>query len=210
MIDLTFEFRRDSLTLPVNPENIEISEPGNNQKTNVVGLGEIIIPRERGLASFKISSFFPDDSDMEFFKTWRDAKKPGHFTADGLDIDMDVAIEDFLYDRRSGEENRVYYQLSLSEYRPYGARIVVMPTPTTALPSAQLRAVSKPAVSQTYTVKSGDSLWAISARLSNQKGANWRELYELNKGLLGSIVGDRPQRLMPGDVLTVPSSWRTS
>lgn len=206
MIDLTFEFRRDSLTLPINPENIEISEPGDNRKANVVGIGEIIIPGERGLASFQISSFFPDDSDLEFFKTWRDAKKPGHFTADGLNIDMDVVIDNFSYDRRSGEEERVYYELSLSEYRPHGARIVVMPTPTTAQPGADQRNDNKPSTGGTYTVKSGDSLWAISQRLSGS-GANWRELYNLNKSLLGAIVGDRPERLMPGDVLTLPSGW---
>jgi len=204
MIDLTFEFRRDSLTLPINPENIEISEPGDNQKANVVGLGEIVIPRERGLASFQISSFFPDDGDLEFFKTWRDAKRTGHFTADGLGVDMNVVIDDFSFDRRAGEEDRVYYELSLSEYRPYGARIVVMPTPTTAQPGADQRSDNKPPTGGTYTVKSGDSLWAISKRLSGS-GNNWPELYSVNK----AVVGSNPNLIYPGQTLTLPSSWRT-
>jgi len=206
MIDLTFEYRRDSLTLPINPENIEISEPGDSQKANVVGLGEIIIPRERGLASFQISSFFPDDSDLEFFKAWRDAKKAGHFTADGLSIDMDVVIDDFSYDRRAGEEDRVYYELSLSEYRPYGARIVIMPTTTTAQPTSEQRNYNKPPVGQTYTVKSGDSLWAISKRLGGQGGTNWQELYNANK----SVVGANPNLIYPGQTLAIPSTWVTS
>ena len=205
MVDLTFEFRRNAVSIPVNPENIEISEPGDNQKANVVGLGEIIIPRERRLASFRISSFFQDDSYLGFFKEWRDAKIAGRFTASGLDIDMDVVISDFTYERKAGEEERVYYNLALSEYRPYGARVVVMPTPTTAQPVADTRKDNKPAVAQTYTVKSGDNLWAISKRLGGAGGTNWRELYDANR----SVVGDNPNLIFAGQILVIPSGWVT-
>jgi len=55
-----------------------------------------------------------------------------------------------------------------------------------------------PSAPATYTVRSGDSLWKISARLCGD-GARWRELYEANRGALHD-----PNVLRAGQVLEVP------
>jgi len=208
-VDLIFERNRDSITLPVNPEHIKIGIPGNNEKVNIVSLGEIVVPGEPGLSSFDISSFFPPEDRLTyttFFKKWMDSKTPAQFTASGLGVDMQTVIESFDSDRRAGEEGRIYYDLSFTEYRPYGAKIITLTTPTAATPAAKARTDNKPAVGQTYTVKAGDSLWAISKRLSNQGGANWRELYNANK----AVIGGNPDLIYAGQVYTIPASWVTS
>jgi len=63
---------------------------------------------------------------------------------------------------------------------------------------------SVPEASDTYTVKPGDSLWAIAQRFSPRGGAGWTELYELNK----TTIGSDPNLIHPGQLLVIPESWR--
>ena len=57
----------------------------------------------------------------------------------------------------------------------------------------------KPAV--THTVASGDTLWAIAKKHLGE-GKRWPEIYEKNK----SVIGDNPDRIKPGQVLTIPEN----
>ena len=54
---------------------------------------------------------------------------------------------------------------------------------------------------QTYTVKSGDTLWAI-AKKHLGSGNRWPEIYDKNR----SVIGDNPDLIKPGQVLTIPES----
>ncbi|MCY0922476.1 LysM peptidoglycan-binding domain-containing protein [Streptomyces sp. H27-G5] len=77
------------------------------------------------------------------------------------------------------------------------------PTPASAahkaVPSAPMPKPA-PVAKRMYTVKSGDSLSAIARReLGNE--ARWRELYALNRG----VVGSNPDLIHPGMVLTLPN-----
>ncbi|MFH7597115.1 LysM domain-containing protein [Streptomyces racemochromogenes] len=66
-----------------------------------------------------------------------------------------------------------------------------VPVPPKPAPGAQKR---------TYTVKAGDSLAAIARReLGNE--ARWRELYAMNRG----VIGADPDLIHPGQVLTLPT-----
>lgn len=66
-------------------------------------------------------------------------------------------------------------------------------------------AVSSPAgeaastSSGTYTVKKGDSLWAI-AKKHYGSGADWKKIYEANKDTIGS----NPNRIYPGQMFKIP------
>ncbi|MER5727711.1 LysM peptidoglycan-binding domain-containing protein [Streptomyces sp. NPDC002138] len=81
------------------------------------------------------------------------------------------------------------------------------PKPAAAAPHrpapAPAAAAPKPAPAakkRTYTVRPGDSLSAIARReLGNE--ARWRELYAMNKG----VVGSNPDLIRPGMVLTLPN-----
>ncbi len=61
--------------------------------------------------------------------------------------------------------------------------------------------IAKPeAVSaKTYTVKSGDSLWAISERLYGN-GNEWNRIYEANRDTIKD-----PDLIQPGWVLNIPA-----
>ena len=62
---------------------------------------------------------------------------------------------------------------------------------------------AKPAVNveaaKTYTVKSGDSLWAISEQVYGN-GNDWRRIYEANKDRI-----EDPDVIQPGWVLNIPA-----
>ncbi|MFJ6937705.1 LysM peptidoglycan-binding domain-containing protein [Streptomyces sp. NPDC101132] len=69
-------------------------------------------------------------------------------------------------------------------------------TAMTTTPAAQ---PPPAAVKRTYTVKPGDSLAAIArTQLGNE--ARWRELYAMNRG----VIGSSPDMIHPGMVLTLP------
>jgi nucleoid-associated protein YgaU len=67
-------------------------------------------------------------------------------------------------------------------------------------PSAPV-AVDEPAApaEQTYTVESGDSLWAVAQRFYGD-GNQWSRIYEANRDQL-----DNPDVIQPGQVLRIPS-----
>ncbi len=54
-----------------------------------------------------------------------------------------------------------------------------------------------------YTVKRGDSLYKIAQALAAGSGEKWRELYAENN----KIIGDDPDMIQPGQILTLPSNW---
>ena len=53
---------------------------------------------------------------------------------------------------------------------------------------------------QTYTVKSGDTLWAIAEQFYGE-GSRWTVIHEANRGLISN-----PDMIQPGWVLTIPPS----
>lgn len=77
-------------------------------------------------------------------------------------------------------------------------RIPGRAAPSTAAPGA---AAARPENGRTsvYTVQSGDTLYAIAQRRLGH-GNRWRELYEANRG----VIGSDPQRLEAGMKLALP------
>lgn len=83
------------------------------------------------------------------------------------------------------------------------------PPPSTAQPSG---AADAPAAAETATVRPGDSLWSLAAaRLAGRPtdaeiAAAWPRWYEANR----DVVGPDPDLLLPGQVLTVPTTDGTA
>ncbi|MBT2446374.1 LysM peptidoglycan-binding domain-containing protein [Streptomyces sp. ISL-43] len=75
------------------------------------------------------------------------------------------------------------------------------PTPTSAAHKAVPAAPAPaPKMQRSYTVRPGDSLSAIARRELGNEG-RWRELYAMNKG----VIGSNPDMIHPGQKLTLPS-----
>ncbi|MMZ62001.1 LysM domain/BON superfamily protein [compost metagenome] len=116
-----------------------------------------------------------------------------------------MTIRNFEYEERGGEPEDVYYTLDLKEYifitaakkgdktKTSGSAGVSMPKLAAARPS--MREAPK-----AYTVKAGDSLWKIAARVYGN-GDDWRKIYDKNK----KTIGANPNLIKPGQKLVIPS-----
>ena len=244
MIRVRFQYQKDDvMMLPINPENIRVNRSSASQKADVVGQGQIAVPKTPDLAEIQIDSFFwkqqllgTTESDVfsqidvggssrfrtakeyaDWFKTWQRLKRPARWTVESTEFtvgyDLWVICEAFNYDMKAGEEQDVYYELSLKEYRPYGAFLVEINrtdvesgVPISEPPTPE-RINNAPSTSQTYTVKSGDNLTAIVRRISPGGNGDWRDLYNIPENKI--VIGDNPNLIRQGQVLIIPQGWVT-
>ena len=72
---------------------------------------------------------------------------------------------------------------------------------STTAPTPTPPPAPSPKAARTYTVVSGDTLWAI-AKKELGAGTRWPELYDKNR----AVIGDNPDRIKPGQVLAIPET----
>jgi hypothetical protein len=198
---------------------LENSQSASNEKVQIVGLGNIVVKKDRGLRSLSIESFFPSTNNqfytgvspktcVDFInKIWASEKIP-RIVTEGLPINLNMffVIDEFNPDNKAGEEEDIYYTLSITEYIPYGAKIINMQgTTNNGIISSLNRVDTKPLINQVYTVVSGDSLISITKKITGNS-SSWKELYNENT----AVIGNNPTTLTPGVKLTLPESWVVS
>lgn len=209
------------VSIPVLPEKLKVSSPGRNEKTEVLKLGEIVIPKDKGLQFLEWESFFPANrgpyvsgsmvdpgSAVSTLQGARDKSKPVRVLLIGPDFDINssMLIDNFEYWEQGGEPGDIYYSIKLIEYKNYSPAKISLPAASADKPTATAtkqepaRSGSPPAAeSKTYTVKSGDSLWAIAKKMYGN-GADYNKIYEANK----SVIGGNPNLIKPGQVFKIP------
>lgn len=153
--------------LPQNPEKLEISGSLDTKDYEVVGLGQIIVPRKRKLRKFSLSGLLPAlrPSDIplsewhfpiDYILFFRTAMENGavltfvplRYHETGLPYapalyGFDVIITSFSYEERAGETADFYFDLSCTEYRDY-APTVYKTVENTAVYGEETQAVAEP------------------------------------------------------------------
>lgn len=127
------------LKLPANPEEIEFKYDINNKKYNVLGIGDVIRVRTKGLKGFTVKSFFPADenpdvaiytiekmiTNMTLYKLPLNFKiimlQGNRLT---LDINIDVIVDSFIHGEKGGEVGDKEYSLKMTEYREHKAKVI--------------------------------------------------------------------------------------
>lgn len=201
------------IIIPVLPSKLKVTSAGDNDTDTVLGLGEVLILRQKRLRTVSWDSFCPAHSApyapgvitpplelIRAIQTARDALQPVRLLITGTDLDINVrmGIESFDYEERSGELGDLYYFIKLSEWKDYSPRRIVLQEkkPTAKDPS---RAGQPNGMPKTYTVVKGDCLWYIAKRFYG-KGGEWPKIYSANK----AIIGGNPNLIYPGQVFTIP------
>lgn len=139
-IGIFIEYDGRVVQIPVNPETFNVNTGGNNTTTEIITLGEIIIPRTKKLSSISWESFFPYESwypavrtkgkfksaqfYLDFINKIRDECKPCHLTVTGIGFDDDVVIDSFDYYHQAGDHEDTYYSITLKRYQPYTVSII--------------------------------------------------------------------------------------
>ena len=153
-------------TLPVNPEEIEVSHPHVDKTAEVAGLGEILIPQKPGLREITFNSFFPGYDDpyvhdyrnprtlaKAFEKAWKNRTKCRLIIARSIDYDtnMQCLITDWKITDKGGEPDDLYYSVAFREYRSYGVTQMTVVSGSANEPGANLTPADG-ALSQRITV----------------------------------------------------------
>lgn len=201
------------IIIPVLPSKLKVTSAGDNDTDTVLGLGEVLILRQKRLRTVSWDSFCPAHSApyapgvitpplelIRAIQTARDALQPVRLLITGTDLDINVrmGIESFDYEERSGELGDLYYSIKLSEWKDYSPRrIVLQEKKPTAKDTS--RAGQPNGMPKTYTVVKGDCLWYIAKRFYG-KGGEWPKIYSANK----AIIGGNPNLIYPGQVFTIP------
>lgn len=140
----------DTVEFPVNPKEYTISYPTEHTEYNVLDIGEVIVPKLPSLMVVSWESYFPGSSDdpliqghdwMEpgdYVETIKDAMDNkeicdlviSRYDAVGrrmFDTNISAVITKFEITERGGEAGDVYYKISWTEYREFGAIHIRLP-----------------------------------------------------------------------------------
>ena len=117
---------------------------------------------------------------------------------------MKVSLEDYKITEQAKDGFDLMGKITLKQYRDYGTKTVnikiVDSKPKATVQKTRATETSPaPTASRTYTVVRGDCLWNIAKRFYGN-GAKYTVIYNANK----DVVGANPNRIYPGQVLTIP------
>lgn len=217
-------FDKGGLTvrLPTNPEKVEETSAQANEKYEIFGLGQIVVPTGMELAEYSFEAEFPHeaysyvetpnefrnaDYYLDLFSSWRSSLAPVRFIASngiGKDINTLVLIENLTVTEKAAEEGDKYVEFKLLEYRDFGKKSVVVVQPKSAAAPAKAKTVKTAKVTKNpkskgkYTVRNGDTLWAIAKKFYGN-GALYTKIYNANKSVIKN-----PNIIKNGQVLTIP------
>jgi len=188
------------MKFPVNPETLEIKVQNNIQTYDILNLGEVIKLKELKLERISFKSIFPkhyapyvseNEADLKspihyanLIRSWQKNKTVLRFITRGDDLKAyrKVVVTNFSFEERGGEVGDLYYDIELTEYKDIKAKEIILKTQNnvTVIDSQTLNTREDNFTPvQTYTVVSGDTLWAIAKRLLND-GSRYPEIAELN------------------------------
>ena len=216
-IGFFFEYNNQVVRLPVNPEKITITKPGNNKTEEIVSIGEINILREPKLSSCSINSFLPVNSNapyvltaakfeapqfyIDFFNKIMTDKKPARFIISGTLINMLVSIEKFDYTLTAGDDD-TYFTLDLKEYKKYSAKVVKIQTntnTTTATTTGQQREKTGLAI--------GDEVVVNGKYWYDSYGASPYGTFSNFTGKISHIVANKSRKYRY-HITTLDGRWR--
>ena len=204
------------IRLPVNPSSVEISSPYGYNDVSVSQLGEYTIQGFKEMDTFSFSSFFPAEFHPSYceyryipepryiidrLNEWRERTPQIRFilTTPNLSYNTHATIRDLqLNPSPAGSIGDIYYSMTLKEFRE--VKIREIDTEKKKEKTSERPEKEKEPAPKTYTVQSGDSLWAISKRMLGN-GDDWRKLYNANK----KTIGSNPNLIQPGMKLVIPS-----
>ncbi|MEC1716600.1 LysM peptidoglycan-binding domain-containing protein [Schinkia azotoformans] len=213
-----YAFYLDGVRLPVAPSKMTTKIKNQNKTINLINDGEVNILKEAGLTEVSfdvllpqvkypftiyVDGFKPATYFTDKFKKLKDSKQAFQFLVNVFsptgkllfDINMTVSMEDYTvtYDAQNGLD--LVVSINLKEFRLYGTTKkyeVRLEDGRQVVAAANTRTSTKE-IPKSYTVKKGDTLWAICKKQLGD-GSKYHEIAKLN-GI------KNPNLIKPGQVI---------
>ena len=199
------------------PAKLTVKVKNKNKTLILLNEGEINFLRTPGLTEIVVPFTFPmltgrsPDYYLGTLERLKTSKEPTQFilvrcSPDGrtlYDTNMRVSVEDYNIVEDATKGLDVAVDVNLKQWRPYGTKTVTVEQPAESGQAATVtvekeRDASTAPTAKTYTVKAGDSLWAIAAKYYG-KGAEYTKIASANTDKISN-----PNLIYVGQVLTIP------
>lgn len=200
------------------PEKLTVKIKGQNKTLILLNEGEINFLRAPGLTEIVVPFTLPMLSGTrspEYYLNILEKLKTGKTTAwfklvrlspNGrtlYDTNMKVSVEDYNIVEDAKEGLDVSVDVNLKQWRSYGTKTITVEQPAAKEEKATVsvtkeRDASTAPTTKTYTVKKGDTLWAIAAKYYGS-GAQYNKIYNANTDKISN-----PNLIYPGQVFTIP------
>lgn len=208
-----------TISFPMLPEQIQLQAETRFASYDIMHLGEIRLPVGEKLKSYSWQGVLPGEARkkepylqyrwrspkkiQETLSLWRETGAKLRLLITGTPINEDVYLASYQMTYAGGYGDYTY-RVTFISGRELGVSPSRLSGKTTAYNSA-VRANGQ-SRTQTYTVKAGDSLWAIAEKLMGS-GSRYGEIYQANKTTIDSRnknTGSKYQ-IYPGQQLMIPS-----
>lgn len=199
------------------PAKLTVKIKNKNKTLILLNEGEINFLRTPGLTEIVVPFTFPmltgrsPDYYLGTLERLKTSKEPTQFilvrcSPDGrtlYDTNMRVSVEDYNIVEDATKGLDVAVDVNLKQWRNYGTKTATVEQPAESGQAATVtvekeRDASTAPTAKTYTVKAGDSLWAIAAKYYG-KGAEYSKIASANTDKISN-----PNLIYPGQVLTIP------
>lgn len=200
------------------PAKLTVKVKGKNKTLILLNEGEINFLRSPGLTEITVPLLLPmlggsrsPSAYLDMLERLKTSKEPTQFilvrcSPDGrtlYDTNMRVSVEDYNIVEDATKGLDVAVDVNLKQWRPYGTKTATVEQPAESGQAATVtvekeRDASTAPTAKTYTVKAGDSLWAIAAKYYG-KGAEYSKIASANTDKISN-----PNLIYPGQVLTIP------
>lgn len=214
----------DGVEFPV-PSKLTVKVKNKNKTLVLLNEGEINFLRTPGLTEIVVPFDFPmltgsrsPDYYLGVLEKLKTEKRHTQFilvrrSPNGralFDTNIQVSCEDYNVTEDGKNGLDVSVDVSLKQWRDYGTKTVTVqesPAPAQSTPAPSQpqtvavekeRDTSTAPQAKTYTVKKGDTLWAIAKKYYGA-GAQYSKIYEANTDKISN-----PNLIYVGQVLTIP------
>lgn len=200
------------------PAKLTVKIKSKNKTLILLNEGEINFLRTPGLSEIVLPLTLPmltgsrsPDYYLGVLERLKTSKAPTQFilvrvSPDGrtlYDTNMRVSVEDYNIVEDAKEGLDVSVDVNLKQWRSYGTKTVKVEqsaenTQVQTVSVEKERDASTAPTAKTYTVKAGDTLWALAAKYYGS-GAQYTKIYNANTDKISN-----PNLIYVGQVLTIP------